>query len=181
MGGDIALIIVILARILVPFLILKWPLKGAILAIIADAADVMVIEAFGTGFLGGFSYHHMDKIFDIWYLFFEFIVVMTWTDVFARRIGATLFTWRFAGFLTFMLTAWRPSFFVAPNIFEFFFLACLIIWKFDKKFKFTWKSSAIVLLIVGIPNIIKEYVMHFKFQDQTWDWFRDHVFWWMYN
>jgi hypothetical protein len=80
-----------------------------------------------------------------------------------------------------MLTAWRPSFFIAPNIFEFFFLACLIIWKFDKKFEFTWKRAGIVLAIVGIPNIIKEYVMHFKFQDQTWNWFRDNMFWWLYD
>jgi hypothetical protein len=163
MNPETTTILVILLRALVPFLILRWPLIGAILAIVVDATDLMIFEAFGAVFPEGIQYHHFDKIFDIWYLFFEFIVVMTWKDKIARNIAASLFTWRFAGFLTFMLAGVREAFFFAPNIFEFFFLATLIIWKYNPEFKYNWKKAGVVLLIVGIPNMLKEYIMHFKY------------------
>lgn len=181
MAEVFASIFVILFRTLAPLVLLRFPLMGAFLCIIADISDVMLYEAFGQGLFSNIAYHNVDKIFDIWYLFFEFIIVMTWKDKIAKRVAGSLFVLRFFGFLLFMLTAWRPSFFIAPNIFEFFFLACLIIWRYDKNFTFTWKKAGIVFLIVGIPNIIKEYIMHFKYQDQTWNFFRDHLFWWLYN
>ncbi|MEK6906812.1 MAG: hypothetical protein AABW81_04285 [Nanoarchaeota archaeon] len=115
-------------------------------------------------------------------MFLEFIVVLRWRDdKLARNTGAFLFSWRFIGFLAFIILGFRQAFFFAPNIFEFFFLAVLIIKKYKKNFKFKWKSLVIVLLIVGIPNIIKEYIMHFRYPDQTWVFFRDKFFWWMYN
>lgn len=181
MDPIIAVIIVILARIFIPFLILRFPLAGGLLAIVADISDVMIFEAFGYGILEGFSYHHIDKIFDMWYLFFEFLVVRKWSDELARRTGKVLFAWRFIGFLVFELTGFRAALLLAPNILEFFFLAYLVIKKFSKSFKFNIKSLIIVLLIVGIPNIIKEYLMHFKYPDQTWNFFKEHLFWWLYD
>lgn len=180
-SGDVAAIIVIIVRGLVPFLILRWPLAGILLAIVGDISDIMIFEAFGRGFLEVFPYHNIDKVFDIWYLSFAFLVVRRWTDPLARKTATFLFGWRFVGFLVFMIWNYRAAFFFAPNIFEFFFLAVLIIKKFNKKFKFTWKSITMVLLIVGIPNIIKEYIMHYKYPDMTWDFFRDKFFWWMYD
>ncbi len=181
-SGDVAAIIVIIIRGLIPFTILRWPLAGGLLAILGDISDVMIYEGFGMGFFGSLPYHFIDKIFDIWYLFFEFLVVLRWKDdKLARNTGAFLFGWRAVGFFAFIAFGFRAAFFFAPNIFEFFFLAVLIIKRFNKKFKFTWKSLTIVLLIVGIPNIIKEYIMHYKYPDQTWDFFRDNLFWWMYD
>lgn len=183
MEADIVAIFIILLRLLIPFSILKWPLLGGILAMISDAIDVMLFEFFGYGFLGnlGFEYHQMDKVFDTWYLFFEFLVVMRWKDILAKRTGMFLFGWRFIGFLVFMFLGIREAFFFAPNIFEFFFLAMLIIWKFNEKFKLDIKKLTIILLIVGIPNIIKEYIMHFAYPNQTWVFFRDNIFDWIYH
>ena len=186
MSGDIALWFIILFRLFIPFTILKWPLAGAFLGILGDISDVLIGGFFNITVPFGLSYHYADKVFDIWYLFFEFIVVMTWKDKIARNVGAVLFTWRFTGFLSFMLTDYRPSFLFAPNIFEFFFLATLILSfyfkkRFNKEFKYTYKSATIVLLAVGIPNIIKEYIMHYKFQNQTWAFFKDSLFWWLYD
>ena len=155
---------------------------GGILGILGDISDVVVFEFFGTSFFPGIEYHNVDKVFDTWYLFLEFIVVRRWViDKLARTTGIILFSWRFIGFLLFEFLGFRAAFFFAPNIFEFFFLAVLIIWKFKPKFRFTWRSLAIVLLIVGIPNIIKEYIMHFAYPDRTWIFFRDHLFWWLYK
>lgn len=176
-------IIIILIRTFIPLTILRWPLLGVLLSILGDISDVMVFEFFGSTFLPGIEYHNVDKIFDTWYLFLAFVVIFRrWRqDKLARNTGIILFLWRFVGFLVFMLAGIRSAFFFAPNIFEFFFLATLIIWKFNPKFKYTWKSLIVTLLIVGIPNIIKEYFMHFAYPDKTWIFFRDHLFWWMYK
>jgi len=69
---NITSIIVILLRALIPFTILRWPLLGGILALLIDASDIMIFDYFGYGFLSGIPYHNLDKIFDMWYLFFEF-------------------------------------------------------------------------------------------------------------
>lgn len=174
-------LIILLLRLLVPFTILRWPLAGTILAILADSADVMIFDYFGYGFLSGIEYHMMDKIFDMWQLFFEFLVVRQWADILARKTGMFLFGWRSVGFLVFMIFGFRGAFVFAPNIFEYFFLAMLVIWKFNKKFELKKKSLIIILLIIGIPSLIKEYLMHFKYVDQTSNFFRDNFFWWIYD
>ena len=178
---NITSVIIILLRVLVPFTILRWPLAGTILAILADTSDIMIFEGFGYGFLSGIPYHMLDKIFDMWTLFFEFLVVRQWVDILARKTGMILFGWRFVGFLVFMIFGLREAFFFAPNIFEYFFLTMLVIWKFNKKFELKKKSLIIILLIIGIPSLIKEYIMHFKYPDQTWNFFRDNLFYWLYD
>ncbi len=68
------------------------------------------------------------------------------------------------------------------NIFEYFFIVMLVIWKFNKKFKLKAKSLAIILIVIAIPKLIMEYLVHFKFQyGDTWVWFRDNVFYWLYD
>ena len=179
--GDFAAIFVLLLRTLIPFTILRWPLAGGIASMLSDAIDVMIFEAFGAGFLSGLSYHKYDKTFDTFYLFIEFLVVRKWSDKLARKTGSILFAWRFLGFAAFMLFSFRAAFFFAPNIFEYFFITMLIIWKFNKKFKLNIKKLVIILFAIGIPSIIKEYLMHFKYPDQTWAFWRDHLFWWLYK
>lgn len=147
----------------------------------ADAIDVMIFEAFGISFFKEIPYHHADKILDLWYLFFELLIVLKWKDVLAKKAGVALFSWRLLGFILFAITGIRYIFLFAPNIFEFYFLTYLIIKKYNKKFKMTWRNLIIILLATGIPNIIKEYIMHFRYIDQTWHFFRDNIFWWLYN
>ena len=181
MDLDLIPTLIILSRLLVPFIILRFPLTGAILAILADSLDVIILDLFNTTFSSTAPYHFFDKIFDIWYLLFEFIVVLRWKDKIAKRVAGSLFIWRALGFLAFLIFDYREAFFYAPNIFEFFFLAVLIIWKYNPNFKFTQKSAIITLLIVGIPNIAKEYIMHFKYPGQTWAFFKENLFFWLYD
>ena len=173
--------IVILLRTLIPFTILRWPLAGGIVALLADMTDIMIFGGFGYGFLSDVPYHKLDKIFDMWYLFFEFLIVRQWIDILARRTGTVLFAWRFVGFLIFEITGLRVALVLAPNIFEYFFLTILIIKKFNKKFILNVKSLVIVLLIVGIPNLIKEYLAHVKYPGQIAPFFRDKLLWWIYD
>ena len=186
MSGDTTLIIVIIIRALVPFIILRWPVAGALLSIMGDISDVMLFEAFGSGPLTGKYYHNLDKFFDTYYLAFEFIASRRWDDLLARKTAAALFAWRLAGFLIFEVTTFlgypfRAAFFLTPNVFEHFYLFTVFARKFSLEFKYTLKSLIIILLIVGIPKVAQEWFMHFAYPDRTWHFFRDHVFWWLYR
>lgn len=175
-----AAVIVTALRLLIPFTILRWALLGGILAMLADAVDRMIFEAFGFGYLS-YDYHVFDKFFDIYYLFFEFLVARKWTNKLARRTGMALFIWRFTGFTLFEITKLRWFFFLAPNIFEHFYLFWAAILRFFPKFKLESKKRlAVILLILGAPKMVQEYIMHYL-EFGTWNFIRDNFFWWLYR
>lgn len=172
-------IIVISLRLLVPFSVFRWPFWGAIAATLADAADIMIFEKFGIGVLGWERYHLLDKILDIYYLFFLLIASLRWQNVFAKRLSIILFSWRLLGVLLFEIIKWRGIFFFAPNIFENFYLAIAFFMQFFPKFNLNTKRIVVILVIAGIPKLIQEYIMHY-IEFPTWIWIRDHFFFWMY-
>jgi len=69
---------------------------------------------------------------------------------------------------------------LAPNIFEHFYLFWVAKISFFNKFKLTALRLFVILFIVGVPKIIQEYYMHFKYPDQTWAYIRDYFFFWFY-
>src|SRR5829696_6633394 len=69
--------VVILLRLAVPLLILRWPLIGGILAMLLDGADVIIVDLFGPGGMGPF-YHAIDKYLDLYYLGLEAFVSLGW-------------------------------------------------------------------------------------------------------
>lgn len=181
--GLIALGIVILLRGLLPFIVFKWPFWGGISLILADMSDVMIFQAFGSGPLQGEHYHNFDKFFDSFYLFFEFLVVWRWKNTLMRRAGKILFIWRMIGFAVFEISSLfgvplRVVFLIAPNIFENFYLFWAFMLRYKPKFKITYMRLIVILLAVGIPKIAQEYVMHYRFADQTWGFIRDNFFFW---
>jgi hypothetical protein len=180
MEGEIASLIVIIIRTVVPLSVLRWPLFGAILVILADCSDVMIMQKYGWGYFGNNSYHIFDKIFDTYYLFLEYLVVHRWQNILARRTAKWLFLWRFAGFAVFEFFGFRSAFALAPNIFEHFYLAWTFISKYFKSFILTPAKLIVILFIVGAPKIVQEYLMHYKYPDQTWNFIRDHFFRWLY-
>lgn len=178
---DLVAIFITVLRLVVPLSLFRWPLLGAVLCTAADASDVMLMEKFGWGYFGNNMYHTFDKIFDIYYLFFEFLIVFKWKDMLARRTAKALFIWRFVGFAVYEIFGIRAVFFLAPNIFEHFYIAWVVIQKWFKNFVLTPTKLVMILLVVGLPKIAQEYVMHFKYPDQTWNFLRDNLFWWLYK
>jgi hypothetical protein len=116
------LLLVILVRLLVPFTILKWRFVGALLSVAADASDVVLFDALGGLSYGGAVYHTVDKFFDTYYLSFMFYVSLSWTEPLERRASAVLSCWRLLGVLLFEITQVCQMMFLAPNIFENFYL-----------------------------------------------------------
>lgn len=153
--------IVLALRILVPFTIFRWPLLGGILAFVADFYDFFLLNTFGWGFLTSESYQPVDKLFDIYYLSFEFLVALHWNDLLAKKAAATLFSWRLFGVILFEVTQIRKFLVLTPNIFEYFYLAFLTIKKFKPEFRLTKKILIILVVAIGIPKLIQEYILHY--------------------
>lgn len=184
--SEINFFAILIFRTFAPFLLFRYPLIGALLCIIADASDVMLIEKFGYAYITPDTYHNFDKVFDVYYLFFEFLLVLRWKDKLAKVVGKYLFFWRALGFAIFELSSlfgspFRPAFLLSPNIFENFFLAMLIIYKLKPKFLLNPKSSFLILVFVSIPKFIQEYIMHYAYPDQTWYFLRDNIFFFLYK
>lgn len=169
---------VIIIRLLAPFLILRKPFWGMLLAIAADASDVIIMDAFGWGFLAGRNYHLLDKFLDTYYLAFAFYASLAWQEVLARRVSVILFFWRLLGVIVFEITHLRQIIFFAPNIFENFYLLVAGLRQFFPKFRIdTAKRVAIIFVIAAVPKIIQEYIMHFL-EFPTWPFIKHNIFRW---
>lgn len=184
MDGFTASLIVIAYRAALPLTILRWPLAGYIACMLADASDAIVFEATGWGlFQSSTGYTEWDKALDIWYLFFGLLATRKfWTESLARKTAVALFAWRAAGVATFYFWPHRVLFLLAPSVFENFYLLWTALRKWLPSFTSggkPWKVGLIVLVALA-TKIPQEYLMHFKYVGQTWNFFREHLFWWLY-
>ena len=153
----IVLLLVVVIRLVVPLSILRWPFWGMLLAIAADASDVMIFSKLGWGILDGRGiYHELDKIFDIYYMALAAYVALKWQEALPRRLALLLFLWRFAGDVVFEITRARQVLFFAPNIFENFYLILAGLLQFFPAFRVnTTRLIIIILLIAALPKIIQ--------------------------
>lgn len=169
-------IIIIALRVVVPLLILRRPLAGGIIAMLLDALDVVLVELISEGGMGD-HYHSIDKILDLWYLGLEAWVAWHWTARIPRLIAIGLFAWRVVGVILFELTDARWLLFAFPNLFEHWFLFVLIVWKWFPRVRLdTWRQALIWLVILYIPKLGQEYLLHVA-EAQPWDWIKNQLGW----
>jgi hypothetical protein len=141
----------------VPLTILRWPLAGAILSIVADTLDIIFFQLFGFPSVG---YHELDKVLDLYYLTLEAIVVQRW-DPFPRGVGSALYTYRLLGVALFVATGARALLLLFPNLFELFFLFKLVVDRVAPAYELTPRRIAVWLLILLVPKLIQEYILHY--------------------
>ena len=174
-------IIVIALRLVVPLSIFRWPLAGALLSMLVDALDVILVDAIARvlGVAGEFgpTYAQIDKWLDIYYLAFEAVVVARrWSEALLRRTALALFGWRLLGVLLFEATAIRPLLVVFPNLFENFYLYVLVVRRVAPRLvPRTLPQLALVLLILYIPKAIQEWILHYE-ELHPWQWLRSVLF-----
>lgn len=167
--GQIA---VITMRIVIPLMILKRPLAGGIIAMLLDAFDVVIVELFGEGGMGE-HYHSIDKVLDLYYLTLELIVALSWVQRIPRQTATGLYVYRLAGVILFELTQIRAVLFLFPNLFEHWFLFYLIRNRFFPNIKLdTWRQTIIWLVILYIPKLGQEYLLHVA-EAQPWAWIKN--------
>ncbi|QQG43306.1 MAG: hypothetical protein HYW45_03860 [Candidatus Daviesbacteria bacterium] len=153
------MILVILLRITLPLLILRWPLIGGLLSIFLDYIDFNILQAFDPGKL--ILYQNLDKVLDLHYLTLEFIVALTWRDKLVKKIASSLFFYRIVGVILFEITQAKQLLFFFPNLFEFFFLFYLIYQKFwGEKLLWSRKLSTAVLILLFLFKIYQEFSLH---------------------
>src|SRR2546430_3786447 len=97
---------------------LRWPFAGALIALVADFADLFLMDA-----IGGISdYQRLDKLCDLAYIATFVIVALRWSGL-ERVIALVLFAYRMIGEVAFEITGQRALLLLFPNVFEFWFVA----------------------------------------------------------
>lgn len=156
--------LVMLVRLIVPFLILRHPLLGGILCIVLDYVDFDLIRWFNPEFLD--AYQSLDKWLDLYYLSFEAFVVYLWKNLTLKKAILGLFVYRVLGIILFQTTGNEVILFLFPNFFEVIFLYYLI-------FKGRWKA---ILGLGVIWKVYQEYYLHIVKPDNwfthTWEFIR---------
>jgi hypothetical protein len=170
-------LIVIALRLLVPLLIFRWNLVGALLAMFLDTADVILVDLMGIGGFEG-HYHTTDKLLDSWYLTIELIVALQWENPWAKWPAVVLFAYRAIGVVIFEITQARIALFIFPNMFENWWLYVVIVAKFwPRHSPSSLRSMLIPMLILLVPKMAQEYLLHFA-EAKPWDWTKDNILHW---
>jgi len=151
--------IIILLRLLTPLTIFHLPLFGGIASMFLDGIDWSV-NIFNIPNIHA-NYVVLDKLLDIYYLAIEGYVVLKWKSLLAKKIGLGLFALRSVGIILFELTGHEFLLFYFPNIFENFFLFYVaVIFLLKKEPRLSAIAQWISLIILAVPKLIQEYVMH---------------------
>lgn len=165
---------VILLRILVPLLIFKKPLTGALLAFGLDVLDHdSVIQLEHAGIV---AYQPLDKLLDLYYFSIEALVAhRMWKNILAVRVSTFLYFFRLIGIVLFEITGIRFILILMPNLFEYFFIFYEVYRKFRNPKYLAANHIALVLFLLLLIKIPQEYTIHYA-QISSRQWIRENVY-----
>lgn len=150
---------VVLLRLGLSTLILKFPLAGGVIAICLDYFDLQLLYLFDQRELG--RYQSLDKTLDLYYLALEAYVVSNWRNLLVKYTALLLFLGRLVGSVLFVITQEGVILMIFPNVFEPFFLIYLIqLQVFRRDLLTSFKQIALLILFLLIPKLIHEYLLH---------------------
>ena len=164
MGPLVATIV----RLIVPLLILRWPLGGLIASAIADTLDVVIIAAIRSGMFE--DYTSMDKLLDTYMLAFALLVSLRWENPIAKFASIALFGYRVVGVAILQLTDARWVLFVFPSVFDFFYVYHLVTTRWFPALEVNgYRKLAYVLLILTGMKLVQEFILHIvEFRPLCW-------------
>ncbi|MEV4263077.1 hypothetical protein [Kribbella sp. NPDC049584] len=112
---------VVLARFVLPFFILRYPLPAIIACLLLDGVDQTIFQIFDVE---PPNYQSYDKAMDVFYLSIAYLASLrNWSNPGAVKISRFLFFYRQVGAVLFELTGLRFLLLIFPNTFEYFFIA----------------------------------------------------------
>jgi len=157
---------VVIARFVVPLFIPRYPLPAIVAALVLDAADQSIFQAFGYN---PPFYQSYDKAMDLFYLSVAYTAgLRNWVNLSAVNVNRFLFFYRQVGVLLFELTGLRWLLLVFPNTFEYFFIAYELIrtkWNAARFRLRTWVIiAAAIWIFIKLPQ---EYWVHVAQLDVT--------------
>jgi hypothetical protein len=155
-------IVLIVIRLIVPISIFRWPFLGAVLAVVADALDIVIATLLRRYLDAGplWNYHQLDKYLDTYYLAIEVLVAQRWAEL-PRWTANVLFGYRLIGVVLFEVTDIRVFLFVFPALFDFYFLFYAGVRQFLPQYELTPRRLAIWLVVLLVPKLAQEYVIHY--------------------
>jgi hypothetical protein len=147
--------VVVLARLLIPLLIIRYPLPAILAALVIDAADQSIFQQLTD--LDLTSYQGYDKALDIYYLAIAYISTFrNWHHPAALTVATFLWYYRLFGVTMFELTEWRALLLIFPNTFEYFFIFFEIVrlkWNTSRLDAATVvKAAAAIWIFVKLPQ-----------------------------
>jgi len=160
---------VILARLLVPLTIPRYPLPGVVASSIIDMVDYTIIRDRTNLPMEG--YQGFDKGLDVYYLTIAYISTLrNWTNLFAFKLTRFLFYWRLGGVVLFEFTQLRPLLFIFTNAFEYVFMFYEVVrMRWDPKRMSKWVmigATAFIWIFIKLPQ---EYILHIgQFDTTVW-------------
>ena len=137
--------------------VLRWPLAGAALSILADNLDILAMNYLDLGGGGIRDYHLFDKWTDL-FGYVTFLIVALRFAPTDRAIAVLLWALRIAGILLFELVHWRSALILCPNLFETWFLYVL--------FRNAWfpdvpKTTRVLVLAAMVAGKLgQEWLLH---------------------
>jgi hypothetical protein len=157
---------VVIARFVIPLFIPRFPLPAIVAALVLDAADQSIFQAFGYN---PPYYQSYDKAMDLFYLSVAYTASLrNWVNISAVTVSRFLFFYRQVGVLLFEFTGLRWLLLVFPNTFEYFFIAYEIIrtkWNAARFRMRTWVIiAAAIWIFIKLPQ---EYWVHVAQLDVT--------------
>ena len=155
--------VIVAYRLLVPLTIFRWPFLGAVLSIIADALDIVIVTLMIRYLDVGdvWSYHELDKYLDTYYLCIEWIVAQRWPAL-PRWTANVLFFYRVIGVVLFEVTDSRALLLAFPAIFDFYFLYYAFASEYVPWYEITPRRLALWLAVLLVPKLAQEYAIHYK-------------------
>lgn len=154
------ILLLTLLRLLVPLLILRWPIFGMLASMYLDLQDfnyfTIRTEQDTT------NYQTWDKVMDIYYLSIAFYTSLSWKEKLAKKLSVFFFSLRAVGVVVLLFIHARELLVLFPNIFENFFLFYLLFKKFTNNAKLftSLPISAVIIASIVIPKLIAEYYLH---------------------
>jgi hypothetical protein len=163
---DAVVLAVALYRVAGSLLVLRWPFWGGVTAVACDLFDLLLFDIARTwlgwaGFADVAAYQLFDKWLDQVYLGAFLLVALQDFAPRPRMMAAALWLIRFAAFAAFEAGfAGREALLVAPNVFEFWFLAVAFAMRYRPGLAWTPARTAAVLGGLLVAKLVQEWALH---------------------
>ena len=161
------LVAVVVARLVVPLTIPRYPLPGILAALLLDAIDESVFHWATNGNVPG--YQTYDKALDIFYLTIAYAAtIRNWRGGFIFQVGRVLWYYRLVGVALFEVTGLRWMLFAFANTFEYYFVVIEFIRRNRDPFLLTrHQVVGIVAFVWVVIKLPQEWWIHLARLDFT--------------
>ena len=169
------MLIIAAARIAGSLPVLRWPLAGAIVAMVVDLSDLFMMNLIHLGGVKG--YQSFDKWLDQVYMLTFLAVALRWHGA-PQKIALALYAYRMLGFVAFEVTDDRDVLLFFPNVFEFWFVFVAGIKQFGLEgpapsaasrvpgsrllvpFRYSWGQVMSISALLLAAKLLQEYAIH---------------------